>query len=132
LIEKFFYISLLTIKTPIAFGTVSLTLRLRQIRERFICYLNFIETPSFLQGCGMWIRIDFYGSGSSIFAQSGSGSGSGSKLKQNFRRQVLSAILYFYSAPGSVSGIRIPNTDPDPQSRWIRIRIHNPASFLDE
>jgi hypothetical protein len=27
-----------------------------------------------------------------------------------------------FLAPGSGSGIRIPNTDPDPQSHWIRIQ----------
>jgi hypothetical protein len=41
------------------------------------------------QGCGS--GLIFYGSGSSIFAQSRSGSGS--KLKQNFRRQFLSQIF---------------------------------------
>jgi hypothetical protein len=122
-----------------------------------------------MQDCGSGLIQ--YGSGSSIFAQSGSGSSSGSKLKQNFWRQffsqiflkskfesnqfkntgvfhqiffqkVVGAILYLclkntkkcifllkflnFLAPGSGSGIRIPNTDPDPQSHWIRIRIHNP------
>jgi hypothetical protein len=45
------------------------------------------------QGCGSGLIQ--YGSGSSIFAQSGSGSssGSGSKLKQNFRRQFFSQIF---------------------------------------
>jgi hypothetical protein len=31
-----------------------------------------------------------------------------------------------FLAPGSGSGIRSPNTDPDPQSHWIR--THNPAN----
>jgi hypothetical protein len=43
------------------------------------------------QGCGS--GLIYYGSGSSIFAQSGSRTGSGSKLKQNFRRQFLSQIF---------------------------------------
>jgi hypothetical protein len=45
------------------------------------------------QGCGSGLIK--YGSGSSIFAQSGSGSGSGigSKLKQNFLSQFLSQIF---------------------------------------
>jgi hypothetical protein len=41
----------------------------------------------FIQGCGS--GLIYYGSGSSIFAQSGSGS----KRKQNFRRQFLSQIF---------------------------------------
>jgi hypothetical protein len=46
----------------------------------------------FYQGCGSGLIK--YGSGSIIFAQSGSSSGSGSKLKQNFRSQFLSQILW--------------------------------------
>jgi hypothetical protein len=90
----------------------------------------------FYQGCGS--GLIYYGSGSSIFAQSESGS----KLKQNFRRQflsqiclkskfesnqikntcvihhkffqkVLSAILYFFT--------KSLNPDPDPQP-WF---VHN-------
>jgi hypothetical protein len=43
------------------------------------------------KGCGS--GLIYYGSGSTIFSQSGSSSGSGSKLKQNFRRQFLSEIF---------------------------------------
>jgi hypothetical protein len=54
-----------------------------------LIHSNFSDKKN--QGCGS--GLIFYGSGSSIFAQSGSGSGSGSKLKQNFRRQFLSQIF---------------------------------------
>jgi hypothetical protein len=52
-----------------------------------------MQNNIFHQGCGSGLIK--YGSGSSIFPQSGSGSssGSGSKLKQNFRREFPSQIF---------------------------------------
>jgi hypothetical protein len=50
----------------------------------FNLYLKNIPNQGYGSG------LTEYGSGSSIFAQSGSSSGSGSKLKQNLRRQFLS------------------------------------------
>jgi hypothetical protein len=53
--------------------------------------IGLVKVISLEQGCGSGL-IE-YGSGSRIFAQSGSSSGSGSKLKQNLRRQFLSQIF---------------------------------------
>ena len=47
---------------------------------------------------------------------------------------ILTSFVYILSyinicGSGSRILIRIPNTDPDPEGSWIRIRIHNTAQY---
>jgi hypothetical protein len=70
------------------------------VKSDFLFFKKLIADDEF-QGCGS--RLIFYGSGSGIFAQSGSGS----KLKQNFRRQFLSQIFWNQNLSQSKSKISV-------------------------